>query len=786
MPLEIPQLDDRSFEQLYAEAKARIPVHTPEWTNFNDSDPGITVVQLFAFMTENLLYRSNRVPELNRRKFLSLLGVPMRPAAAARGLVTFINERGPALPWPVEDGAELRAGKTPFRTRTGLCVLPVSAAVFYKRPRNDLDDGTREEYRLLYNSFLAAETDQLQFYQSTRLEEPATGRSLPAVDLANTQQDTIDRSLWVALLGQKDRDPEVTRRALADQTISLGICPAPRCPGQAIPPDTWVSQPTDDPGLVFEIAAPDLAATDPVTGQVPPRYIPLRVEYADDVLEAPGVVQLRLPAYDALTIWDYDPEEEGTGEYPPLVEDKKLAARIITWIRVRLRSEAETPASDAVVRQQARISYVGVNVARVIQALPVTNERLGIGTGAPNQSLRLANTPVLVGPAAAPTVDAPAEERFMLEVRPVGGQWQAWTMTDDLYAAKRDEQVFALDPESGVVSFGDGPRGLRPPPGADIRASYEYGGGLDGMVAIGAISAAPALPGGYKVSNPLATWGADGGETVAEGERSISRYLRHRDRAVTAVDFRDLALRTPGVEAGRVEVLPLFNPGRFTPGAPPEEWPGAITVLVIPRHDAEQPDAPRPDRLFVRAVCDWLEPRRLITSEVFVVGPEYVSLYVSLGFVTMPGFLRNQVKNDVRAAIREYLSPLTGGPLVEPGAAPGEDCLDQIAVADACPQLRGVGWPLGVEVRSQDLEAVATRVRGVRYVLSLAMAVVGADGGIQNGVTRIPMQGLQLPRLVDVMAEEGRAPDLADLLGQGAPDAAASAIVPVPVLPKKC
>ncbi|MCB0253129.1 MAG: putative baseplate assembly protein, partial [Anaerolineae bacterium] len=85
MPLTVPNLDDRNFEQLVAETRARIPVHTPEWTNLNDSDPGITLVQLFAFMTENLLYRSNRIPERNRKKFLSLLNIPLRPASPARG-----------------------------------------------------------------------------------------------------------------------------------------------------------------------------------------------------------------------------------------------------------------------------------------------------------------------------------------------------------------------------------------------------------------------------------------------------------------------------------------------------------------------------------------------------------------------------------------------------------------------------------------------------------------------------------------------------------------------------
>src|SRR5215217_6038100 len=95
MPLTIPAIDDRTYQELRDEGLRRIPVHNPEWTNFNRSDPGVTLVEVFAFLTESLLYRCNQVPERNRRKFLSLLGIPLRPASSARGLVTFDNERGP-------------------------------------------------------------------------------------------------------------------------------------------------------------------------------------------------------------------------------------------------------------------------------------------------------------------------------------------------------------------------------------------------------------------------------------------------------------------------------------------------------------------------------------------------------------------------------------------------------------------------------------------------------------------------------------------------------------------
>src|SRR6267142_5539011 len=95
MPINVPALDDRKYRDLVQETLARIPVHNPEWTNFNQSDPGVTIVELFAFLTENLLYRANQIPERNRQKFLSLLGVPLEPPSSARGLVQIANDRGP-------------------------------------------------------------------------------------------------------------------------------------------------------------------------------------------------------------------------------------------------------------------------------------------------------------------------------------------------------------------------------------------------------------------------------------------------------------------------------------------------------------------------------------------------------------------------------------------------------------------------------------------------------------------------------------------------------------------
>src|SRR3954447_18141772 len=134
MTVQPPVLDPRGYQELLDEALARIPVHNPEYTNFNGADPGVTMLELWAFLTEALAYRANQVPERNRRKFLSLLGVQAQPAMSARGLVSIVRERGEPATVTLDAGLEVKAGAVSFRTDSGLDVLPVVAECFVKQP----------------------------------------------------------------------------------------------------------------------------------------------------------------------------------------------------------------------------------------------------------------------------------------------------------------------------------------------------------------------------------------------------------------------------------------------------------------------------------------------------------------------------------------------------------------------------------------------------------------------------------------------------------------------------
>ena len=89
MALPVPNLDDRRFQDLVDDAKRLVQQRCPEWTDHNVSDPGVTLIELFAWMTDQVVYRLNRVPDRNYVKFLELIGVSLYPPTAARSPMTF-------------------------------------------------------------------------------------------------------------------------------------------------------------------------------------------------------------------------------------------------------------------------------------------------------------------------------------------------------------------------------------------------------------------------------------------------------------------------------------------------------------------------------------------------------------------------------------------------------------------------------------------------------------------------------------------------------------------------
>jgi predicted phage baseplate assembly protein len=112
MALPTPQLDDRRFQDIVDEAKTRIPRYCKEWTDHNVSDPGVALIELFAWMTDMLLYRVNQVPDKLYVTFLNLIGVHLEPPRAARAPVTMYLSAPQPNDVSIPEGTEVATVRT--------------------------------------------------------------------------------------------------------------------------------------------------------------------------------------------------------------------------------------------------------------------------------------------------------------------------------------------------------------------------------------------------------------------------------------------------------------------------------------------------------------------------------------------------------------------------------------------------------------------------------------------------------------------------------------------------
>lgn len=766
MPLTLPNLDDRRYQDLLDEALSRVPVYTPEWTNFNKSDPGVTLVELFAFLTENLLYRCNQIPDRNRKKFLKLLNIPLQPATSAQGLVTITNaQTGVPQTVTLSDGVEVRSGQVPFRTTRGLDVLPIEGRIYFKQSIPSPPQAMVDYYNQLYASF-----------RNTPQPAPPKLYQVAAFPIAGgipvQLNQTVDGYLWLALLvrdGDKPPDQFMgsAREAIAGKTLTIGVVPNLPESTLIMPAGRAAGSPAP---VTLQFDIPNIPASGGLLDSENrvPKYRPLPTTSSTDVFSEPGVIDVTLPSKEELDLWNnIDPLEAGVGQLPPSLDDSSLNARLITWLRMR-------PSGSA----QAQFLWLGINCTPVDQKEHVTAELLPPGTGEPDQVVNLSQAPVLT-------------ESVTVTVTTQQGDTTTWTPVSDLFLAGPEvptpdprlppgspmpaianPRVFLVDPEAGQVAFGDGYHGMRPPDQAIMRATYDYSVGAAGNVGAGSINTSPVLPSGFLVSNPTRTWGGADAETPEEGEKQISRYLQHRDRLVSAYDFEVITLRTPGVEIGRVEVLPDFHPALSSGRG--GDAPGVVTVMVIPSFDPITPDAPSPSNDFLTTICSYLDTRRLITTEVYLRGPEYVGIWISIGIRVLPGLNAGPVRDAVTAALKSFLAPTKGK---------AQSLPDDPAVLLSAPQAVDKGWPLGKSVIALELMAQAGRVSGVEF----AQQVLLAPDGSSSPVAQVDISGLQLPRVLGISVVDGDPLPLAELQGAAPPSGGdGTGAAQVPIIPQEC
>jgi hypothetical protein len=736
MPIPLYNLDDRNFDDLVNEMLARIPGHTPEWTNPRLGDPGRTLIELFAWLADTVLYRANLIPERQRLVFLRLLNIPMRPAIPAAGLAALEMANDKLIKPAAVPVHTTVKGPLDFETRGEISVLPLAGQVYVKRKP------TADELKSLQRVIVGLESVYDVATGSPYIATPLFPDGLADKKGFDFVSDTVDGCLWIALQVNKTENLAAVRDALGRDSQGPKVLNVGFQPRLAVPQfdeDITVAASVRD---VWDWEITSSRTAD--NGE--PEYLSLDVVLNTTAgFSRQGIIRLELPDQDDIGRPANDVTVDvnaGVGNRPPRLDDPAAGDRTIAWLRLR-------PVHH---RHALALSWIGINAVAIDQRKTLSGVTVATANGMADQIVQLP------GQSIEP-------DSLKLQVEEEGRGFNTWQRSDDLYTADRDDRVYQLDSEAGTVIFGNGVRGRVPAAGMRLRIEkMRYGGGSRGNLAAGNLSAITHA--GLKVTQPVATTGGADAESLDEAEKRIPAYLKHRDRAVTADDFKQLAAETPAVEIGRVEVLPKFKPQQRR-----ENIPGVVSVMVLPKAATHLPPNPRPDRIILERVHAFLDTRRPLATEMYVMGVEYLPIGLAVAVRLRDGHARDRVLQSVRDALRDFLWSLS------PGGS------------------QGAGWPLGQAVIQQELEVVVARVRGIRVVRGVNLFTqqsakwVAVDADPRTGVQRMEMRAWQLPELLAVVVDDSDdvADDLNRATGLGSgltPDAPAG--IPIPVVPEVC
>lgn len=353
--------------------------------------------------------------------------------------------------------------------------------------------------------------------------------------------------------------------------------------------------------------------------------------------------------------------------------------KALYWIRARVeRSQYERAPNVLAIR---------TNTISVRQAETVRDEVLGGSNGRRDQVFRLASAPVL-------------GDTLRLEIDQGSGA-EIWSRVDDFFGSGPADLHYMLNRTTGEVRFGDGRNGNIPvanpanPEGNIVAREYRFGGGKQGNVPAGAIRTLTTSIEGIDDNNVANLLAADSGrdeESLDEAKKRAPRAIRSRCRAVTAEDFELLAMEASSIK--RAKALPLYHPD--FPGV---NVPGVLTVIVVPDGEGS---SPTPSEGTLRTVCAFLDQRRLLTTELYVIKPSYQHVEIRLEVIVQDSADLAEVKHGIEQSLLDYFHPLRGG----------ED---------------GLGWPFGGTIHYSRVTQRCFMIPGVQSVASLVIVLDGEE-----------------------------------------------------------
>jgi hypothetical protein len=699
VPIESPQLDDLRFDAVSTQLRRQIPLFNPEWTDHNESDPGITMVQLFAHLAEQIGFRLNRLPDKAYVEMLKLIGVRLQPARAANTLLAFyLSKPETALAFAIDEATRIKAKSkaTPpptFETIAPVDAVPAQLAVLVTTTSDELrkvqgDDAvtalTTADTFIPERYSLAWDGRQPKLKDWPEKPVLAFGRPTDAKHVNVWLGFAFNPLPSAGFLGQRvdlhiqlDDDEQPSSRDVADCSLDLdGLAE------------------TIAPAMSLVYYRPALPTEDRGSWQ------PVRV-IADNTfgLTRSGSIKLDVP----LSMGPIPDSEwlEVRGLPTPIPHPLVGALRtpvsgtptkvpVSGWLGIMLAEHPDRPVG---------FRTITFNAVSALGATTTTNELVGTGNGRSDQVARLAKGNILDD-----TLDLVVQDL-------VDNQYHQWHQRHDFDTTTVDDRHYVLDAEAGLIYFGDGKRGRVPALTARIIARrYRSTDGTTRELPVGTVTQGENLPGFVQdVTNVVPARGGRPAETLDQAKKRAPRELSTFGRAVTADDFVHFAKQTRDVRIAKAIVVPLRRPysaeGLGRPGIDVARVaPGALSVVVVP--DGEGPFL-APTEGVLRAVCRHLNKVRLVTTEVYVVPPQYVRIRdIVVTVVAKPGYTRTQLRELIAERFETYLHVLTGGP-------PGEDGQPQ-------------GFEFGSTLHHAELVSQVFRVEGVDRVEELTAIYDGA------------------------------------------------------------
>lgn len=720
MTIPLPNLDDRRWLDLVEEARALIPLYEPDWTDHNLSDPGITIIELLAWIAEMDIYWLNRIPESLRFKFLALAGYHPRGPRPSRATLRLELPPGQAaleLPASLQFSApSAEGGEILFTTRSAITVVPgrlESLLLQQGQTWTDLQQSLnrREETHLFGSDPNPSAWLYLGFSEPLPSNVPVT---------LHFELGGYDAGLDEAIRIHEDAEEraEFCPPALPECPPGGNQHEADRAPEPLVHHSvviTW--EYFSEQGRWESLPATQvvdgtrgLTLSGPVTLTLPgpmgltharassPRLAYLRAKLARGAFDAAPV--LLGAALNGILV------EQSTSQQTCMLE---LAPRaFITGTPPPPGSPVSfRPAFDAVGKLTALEflpsgppSFILLDFQPPRAILPghitIAAEALRVGNGMPGQICE---------------VDWPQVAGSPRLLSWEGDHWVEWQPVADFLSSGRADAHFCVHPVTGAIELGDGELGRVLPKGAHLFAAYESTLADDVSLPAGAITALAQTPMNRAllrdrlaearriiVSNPFQAQGGAPAETLAVLQARALKDLTHAHRAVTLSDIRLIALETPGAGVARVDVLPALHPAY-----PCYHAPGVITVVIVPFLPI---DRPKPSEGLRQRVQSYLDARRVVGTRMIVTGPSYRKVSVKAEIHVRPGYHPEWVKSAIESALRAFFHPLTGG----------QD---------------GTGWPVGRSIYRSEVLQIIDEVPGIDYVHALEL--IDADGEASCG-----------------------------------------------------